>query len=208
MYTWLFLTDAREIASYHPGDGTRLCSDGTLPTSNKTSITPSEKRIGRPSISTRSEFEGSRVWGDGTTSSSDGQFFRAGGRGEALGDVNARHGNEPGVAFYTHVSDQFGPFHTKVIAATASEAPHVLDGLLQHGTGLHIIEHYTDTGGATDQVFGLLALLGFRFAPRLRDLKDRKLFTFRGQAAVLIDRTTCTGRDAPLPGGSECPLLV
>jgi hypothetical protein len=24
----------------------------------------------------------------------------------------------------------FGPFYTKVIAATASEAPHVLDGLL------------------------------------------------------------------------------
>ena len=60
-----------------------------------------------------------RVWGDGTTSSSDGQFFRAGSRGEALGDVNARYSNEPGVAFYTHVSDQFGPFHTKVIAATA-----------------------------------------------------------------------------------------
>ena len=123
-----------------------------------------------------------RVWGDGTTSSSDGQFFRAGGRGEALGDVNARHGNEPGGAFYTHVSDQFGPFHTKVIAATASEAPHVLDGLLQHGTGLRIVEHFTDTGGATDQVFGLLALLGFRFAPRLRDLKDRRLYAFRGQA--------------------------
>lgn len=123
-----------------------------------------------------------RVWGDGTTSSSDGQFFRAGGRGEALGDVNARHGNEPGVAFYTHVSDQFGPFHTKVIAATASEAPHVLDGLLQHSTGLRIIEHFTDTGGVTDQVFGLLALLGFRFAPRLRDLKDRRLYAFRGQA--------------------------
>jgi TnpA family transposase len=85
-----------------------------------------------------------------------------------VGDVNARHGNEPGVAFHTHVSDQFGPFHTKVIAATASEAPHVLDGLLRHGTGLRIAEHYTDTGGATDQVFRLRALLGFRFAPRLR----------------------------------------
>jgi hypothetical protein len=27
------------------------------------------------------------------------------------------------VAFYTHISDQFGPFHTKIIAATTSEAP-------------------------------------------------------------------------------------
>jgi hypothetical protein len=30
-----------------------------------------------------------------------------GGRGEALGDINARHGNEPGAAFYTSISDQF-----------------------------------------------------------------------------------------------------
>ncbi|MFP5517498.1 MAG: Tn3 family transposase, partial [Alphaproteobacteria bacterium] len=89
------------------------------------------------------------VWGDGRTSSSDGQFYRAGGRGEAVGDVNAHHGNEPGIAFYTHVSDQYGPFHTKVIAATASEAPHVIDGLLHHQSGLEIEEHYTDTGGAS-----------------------------------------------------------
>jgi TnpA family transposase len=126
------------------------------------------------------------MWGDGTTSSSDGQFFQAGGRGEAIGEVNARHSNEPGVAFYTHISDQFGPFHTKVIAATASEAPHVLDGLLSHDTGLPIIEHYTDTGGATDHVFGLCALLGFRFAPRLRDFKDRRFYILPGQEVPAI----------------------
>jgi TnpA family transposase len=101
---------------------------------------------------------------------------------EAVGEMyrtgNARHGNEPGVAFYTHISDQFGPSYTKVIAATASEAPHVLDGLLYHQTGLQIEEHYTDTGGSTDHVFGLCHLFGFRFAPRIRDLKDRRLCVF------------------------------
>ena len=122
-----------------------------------------------------------QLWGMGTTSSSDGQYFRAGGRGEKLADINARHGNEPGVTFYTHLSDQFGPYYTKVIAATASEAPHVLDGLLYHQTGLQIEEHYTDTGGATDHVFGLCHLFGFRFAPRIRDLKDRRLYLFPGQ---------------------------
>jgi TnpA family transposase len=119
-----------------------------------------------------------KAWGSGATSSSDGQYFRAGGRGEALADINARHGNEPGVAFYTHISDQFGPFYTKVIAATASEAPHILDGLLYHQTGLQIEEHYTDTGGVTDHVFGLCHLFGFCFAPRIRDLKDRRLYVF------------------------------
>jgi TnpA family transposase len=116
-----------------------------------------------------------RAWGDGTTSSSDGQHFFAGGHGEAIADVNARHGNEPGVAFYTHVSDQYGPFHTKVIAATAGEAPHVLDGLLYHQSGLAPEEHAVDTGGVSDHVFGLMPFFGYRFAPRMRDLKDRRL---------------------------------
>lgn len=115
------------------------------------------------------------AWGDGTTSSSDGQFFRSGKRGAGAGEVNARHGGDPGLAFYTHVSDQHGPYHVRVISAMAHEAPYVLDGLLHHGTGLRVLEHYTDTGGATDALHGLCAMLGFRFCPRLRDLPDRRL---------------------------------
>src|SRR5438270_3643186 len=52
----------------------------------------------------------------------------------------------------------------------------MIDGLLYHETDLNIREHYADTGGYTDQVFGMCHLLGFRFAPRLRDLGDRKLY--------------------------------
>lgn len=116
------------------------------------------------------------VWGPGDTSSSDGQFFRAGGQGEARADRNARYGTEPGVLFYTHVTDRFTPFHTKVIAANAGEAAHVLDGLLDHESELVIREHTTDTAGAVDHVFGLCHLLGFRFAPRIRDLNERRLY--------------------------------
>jgi len=116
-------------------------------------------------------------WGDGTTSSSDGQNFRAGGRGQSAGQVNLKYGPEPGVQFYTHVSDQYSPFHTKVINATVRDATHVLDGLLYHESDLRIEEHYTDTAGFTDHVFGLMHLLGFRFAPRIRDLADKRLFT-------------------------------
>jgi len=119
-------------------------------------------------------------WGSGTTSSSDAQFFRAGGRGEVGGRVNLHYGQDPGVKFYTHLSDQFGPFHTKVIAATANEAPHVLDGLLYHQSSLVINEHYTDTGGFSDHVFAMCRLLGFRFAPRIRDLKEKRLYLLPG----------------------------
>lgn len=135
----------------------------------------------------------SALWGEGDTSSSDGQFFRAGGHGQAGAERNAHYGSEPGVKFYTHLSDRFGPYHTKVIAATASEAPYVLDGLLHHETSLAIREHYTDTGGVADYVFGLCHLLGFRFAPRIRALTDRKL--------TVADRGTRYAMLEPLVGG-------
>ena len=115
-------------------------------------------------------------WGDGTTSSSDGQYFRVGGRGEAAGQINAHYGGDPGVLFYTHVSDQYAPFHTQVINATVRDATYVLDGLLYHESDSRIEEHYTDTAGFTDHVFALMHLLGFRFAPRIRDLTDRRLY--------------------------------
>jgi TnpA family transposase len=123
------------------------------------------------------------VWGDGTTSSSDGQFFRGGKRGATGGDINARYGVDPGFSFYTHVSDQHGPYHVKVISAATHEAPYVLDGLLHHGSNIKIAEHYTDTGGATDHVFALCAMLGFRFCPRLRDFPDRRLVPINQPAA-------------------------
>ncbi len=55
------------------------------------------------------------IWDDGTTSSSDGQYFRAGGRAGAGGSVNAQYRIDPGAVLYTHVSGHYGPFYTQVI---------------------------------------------------------------------------------------------
>ena len=57
----------------------------------------------------------STIWGDGMTSSSDGQFFFSGGAGEAMNVVNAKYGIVPGFKGYTHLSDQYGPFAIKTI---------------------------------------------------------------------------------------------
>ncbi|ADF64928.1 Transposase and inactivated derivatives%2C TnpA family [Enterobacter cloacae] len=54
-------------------------------------------------------------WGDGTTSSSDGQNFRTGSKAESTGHINPKYGSSPGRTFYTHISDQYAPFHTKVV---------------------------------------------------------------------------------------------
>ena len=99
-----------------------------------------------------------QLWGNGTTASSDGQFFRASDRAAKRGDVNLHYGSEPGSKFYSHLSDQYGYFSILPISPTESEAAYVLDGLFDQDTILDIQEHFTDTGGASDHVFGLFAL--------------------------------------------------
>jgi TnpA family transposase len=128
------------------------------------------------------------VWGPGSTSSSDGQFFPAGGRGEAASDYNARQGSEPGSVFYGFISDRFASYYSRVIAAAASEAPYVLDGLMHHESAVEIHEHTTDTAGAVESIFALTHAFGYRFAPRIRGLADRKLYvTERGMGDNLPD---------------------
>ena len=122
-------------------------------------------------------------WGDGTTSSSDGQNFRTGSKAESTGHINPKYGSSPGRTFYTHISDQYAPFSAKVVNVGVRDSTYVLDGLLYHESDLRIEEHYTDTAGFTDHVFGLMHLLGFRFAPRIRDLGDTKLFISKGDTA-------------------------
>ena len=118
------------------------------------------------------------TFGSGNASSSDGQFFQAAGLGRDASRLNSHYGQKPGFKIYTHLSDRYGPFFTKVIAATASEALHVLDALLYHQSDVTIRRHHTDGGGDSEHVFALCSLLGFQFAPRIPDLKHRRLYSF------------------------------
>jgi TnpA family transposase len=67
-------------------------------------------------------------------------------------------------------------FGTRIISCSPREALYVLDGLLENNTVLRLREHYTDTHGFTEHIFGLCYLLGYSFMPRLRDLADQHLF--------------------------------
>lgn len=83
---------------------------------------------------------------------------------------------EKAIGIYTHVSDQYSVFSTKIISCSPREALYVLDGLLENNTILKSREHTTDTHGYTEIVFALCHLLGFYFMPRIRDLKDQQLY--------------------------------
>ena len=133
-------------------------------------------------------------WGQGQSASSDGQFFLATEQGEAMNLINAKYGNVPGLKGYSHVSDQYAPFATQVIPATVSEAPYILDGLLMNDAGRRVRQHFADTGGFTDHVFAACALLGYRFAPRIRDLPQKRLYAFTPNATPANVRALVGGK--------------
>ena len=118
------------------------------------------------------------TFGSSSVSSSDGQFFQAAGAGRDAGRLNAHYSLRSGFKVYTHLSGRYGPYFTKLIAATASEALHVLDALVYHQGEVKIRRHHTDGGGDSDHVFALCTLLGFQFAPRIPGLKHRRLYSF------------------------------
>lgn len=119
----------------------------------------------------------STVHGSGTISSSDAQRFgiRA---SSLLASYYPRYYGyyQKAIGIYTHVSDQYSVFSTKVISCSPREALYVLDGLLENNTILQPHKHTTDTDGYTEIVFALCHLLGYEFMPRIRDLKDQQLY--------------------------------
>jgi len=116
----------------------------------------------------------SAVWGDGTVSSSDGQRFGLQ-ASSLLGALYPRYFGyyDQALTVYTHVADQHSVFQTQVIACSLREAIYVLDGLLQNNTVLRPKEHFVDTHGYTDQLFGLCHLLGYSLMPRLTVSKHK-----------------------------------
>ena len=102
---------------------------------------------------------------EATTSSSDGQHFPLGGRGESTGAVNPHKGSGPASSFYTHISGRYAPYHSKPISVADGEALHVLDGLLCDVADLNAAVHHTDGGGVSDHVFALCYLASRRASP-------------------------------------------
>ena len=119
----------------------------------------------------------SQHWGSGILSSSDGQRFPVSGKTRHARRMPPPLGYGMGITFYSWSSDQLSQYGTKYMPVTVRDSTYVLDELCNNETELPIREHTTDTAGATEIIFALFDLLGYRFTPRLRDLSDRRLFT-------------------------------
>lgn len=117
-----------------------------------------------------------KTWGDGTLSSSDGQRFETG-RKSLTATANPKYfGLGRGLTVYTWISDQYLLYGTKIIPTNLREATFILDAILDNQSDLPIREHTADTHGYTELTFGLFALLGLQFSPRIKDLGSQRLY--------------------------------
>ncbi|MBW2664225.1 MAG: Tn3 family transposase [Deltaproteobacteria bacterium] len=112
--------------------------------------------------------------------SSDGQKFEV--RSDSL---NANHsfkyfGKGQGVSVYSFIDERNLLWHSVVISAAERESAYVIDGLM-HNDVIKSDIHSTDSHGYSETIFGATHLLGFSFAPRIKNLKRQRLYIFKNR---------------------------
>jgi TnpA family transposase len=109
--------------------------------------------------------------------SSDGQKFEV-----AVDSLHASYsfkyfGQDQGVSTYTFIDMRHFLPYSLVISAAEHEAHYVIDGLM-HNEVVRSDIHSTDTGGYSEILFGAMHLLGFAFAPRIKNFGKCTLYAF------------------------------
>ncbi len=122
-------------------------------------------------------------WGGGEVASADGLRFLVPVRTVHAGPNPKYFGaGGRGVTYYNLVSDQFTGLNAVTVPGTLRDSLSLLGLVLEQPTELNPTEIMTDTGAYTDVVFGLFALLGYRFSPRLADVGGARFWRVDPQA--------------------------
>jgi len=122
------------------------------------------------------------AWGGGEMASADGMRMVI-----PVSTVHAGYnpryfGRQRGSTLYTWMADTHSSFHQTLIPGTHRDSLYALDGLLANPTSVKPETVSTDTAGASEIVFALSWALGYRFAPRLADLADHRLWRIDAKA--------------------------
>jgi len=67
-------------------------------------------------------------------------------------------------------------FYSTAFSSSDHEAPYMIDGLM-HNRVIQSDAHSTDTGGFSEIIFAITALLGIAFSPRLAKIHKHNLFS-------------------------------
>jgi TnpA family transposase len=109
--------------------------------------------------------------------SSDGQKFEVSVESLMATYSYKYFGQNQGVSAYNFLDERNFGFHSNVVSASEREAHYVIDGLM-HNDVVKSDLHSTDTDGYTEILFGVLHLLGFEFAPRIKNVPGQRLYGF------------------------------
>jgi TnpA family transposase len=117
-----------------------------------------------------------RAWGGGQVASVDGLRFVV-----PVATVHARPNpryfdRRRGSTWLNAVNDQYSGLGAIVVAGTPRDSLYLLDVLHDQDAGERPETIMTDTGSYSDITFGLVALTGRRYAPRLADLPDQRFW--------------------------------
>ena len=85
-------------------------------------------------------------------------------------------GTTSAVSIYMFTDQSHKMWYSTVINASEREAHYVIDGLMENEVVQSDI-HSTDTHGYSEIIFATTYLLGFRFAPRIKNLKKQRVYT-------------------------------
>lgn len=141
-----------------------------------------------------------RRWGTGELATADGVRFLVPVASANSGPNPKYFGFGRGITYYHFTSDHGAGFHDLVVPGTTRDSLFLLAGLLEQRTILNPREVMTDTAGASDIIFGLFWILGFRFSPRLANLKKLRFWR--------LDRAARTGPFSGLAGGVVRDSLI
>jgi TnpA family transposase len=120
-------------------------------------------------------------WGDGTKGSADMMALDAS-RHLWTARVDPRR-RTFAAGIYTHVRDRWGVFYDQPIVLNERQAGVAVEGVEQHNRAedrIRVSLLAVDTHGVTNVAMTIAKLLGFDLCPRLRDLRERKLYVPRG----------------------------
>lgn len=111
---------------------------------------------------------------------SDGQKFEV-----KTDSLNANYsfkyfGKGQGVSVNTFIDERNLLWYSLVFSASERESAYVIDGLM-HNDVIKSDIHSTDTHGYSEVIFATTHLLGFSYAPRIKNLKKQTLYIFTSE---------------------------
>jgi TnpA family transposase len=96
----------------------------------------------------------------------------------------------PSIGIYTHVRDRWGIFYAQPIVLNERQAGAAIEGVVRQER-IKTAQLAVDTHGYTDFAIMLARLLGFDLCPRLKELKQRRLYVPRGTDIPEVIRPIC-----------------